>query len=235
MLVIQLLILLEVLECPILLEDGALTFYISFCSTILNMVTFFFIKRLEMQAASESFIMICLEGMTANISWLPHNKKIRDYDNPNLNIDYGNLKTSIPFFTKSLGFYFQVNFQFNDITLKSFITEVTKRVSALKLLRADDGADGEQEGEKKQSKMRIAIGQACKNISINDFIHLCNLIPEDEVDLIVSGVKYDRMIKIGKQRNQIFKRDKDDKYLEGYTPTGQPLVFACIDSEPYDQ
>jgi hypothetical protein len=83
--------------------------------------------------------------------------------------------------------------------------------------------------------MRIAIGQACKNISINDFIHLCNLIPEDEVDLIFSGVKYDRMIKIGQQRNQIFKRNKDDKYLEGYTPTGQPLVFACIDSEPFDQ
>jgi hypothetical protein len=106
MLIIQLLILLEVLECPLLLESGSLTFYISLGSTILNMVTFFFIKRLEMKAASESFIMICLEGMTANISWLPHSKKIRDYDNPNLNIDFGNLKTSIPFFTKSLGVYF---------------------------------------------------------------------------------------------------------------------------------
>ena len=137
LLIIQVLIFTEVLNCKELLEDS-LTFYISFGSTVLNMVTFFFIKRLEMQAANESFIMICLEGMTANISWLPHSKKIRDYDNPNLNIDFGNLKTSIPFFTKSLGFYFQVNFQFNDITLKSFITEITKRVSAQKLLRADD-------------------------------------------------------------------------------------------------
>ena len=63
------------------------------------MVTFFAIKNFEMRATGETFTMLCLEGMTANISWLPHLAKIRNIDDQVLNIDFGNLKTPIPMLT----------------------------------------------------------------------------------------------------------------------------------------
>jgi hypothetical protein len=36
------------------------------------MCIFFALKMLEKKATGETFTMLCLEGMTANISWLPH-------------------------------------------------------------------------------------------------------------------------------------------------------------------
>jgi hypothetical protein len=94
------------------------------------MCIFFALKMLEKKATGETFTMLCLEGMTANNSWLPHLRLLRDDKNEQLNIDYGNLKAPIPFgVTQLTGIYFQVNFQFNDITLKAFITEINRRVT----------------------------------------------------------------------------------------------------------
>ena len=62
----------DVLNCEQLLEDGSLTFYISLASTIANLVTYIFLKILRMRATNENFVMLTLEGMTANTSWLPY-------------------------------------------------------------------------------------------------------------------------------------------------------------------
>ena len=66
-------IMLGFLSCEELLEDGnKLTFYISLASTIVNLITYIILKILRMRATQEDFVMLSLEGMTANVTWLPH-------------------------------------------------------------------------------------------------------------------------------------------------------------------
>jgi hypothetical protein len=89
MLIVQLFIVLDVLKCQELLEGGNWTFVLSFVSTMLNIFSFFMLKRLDQNATGESFIMLSLEGMTALISWLPHQNKLKDESKKTLCIDYG--------------------------------------------------------------------------------------------------------------------------------------------------
>jgi hypothetical protein len=73
---VQLLILNEILVCEQLLEDGSLTFYISLASTVVNLISYVFIKILRMRATDEFFILSTWEGMTANTSWLPYSQRL---------------------------------------------------------------------------------------------------------------------------------------------------------------
>ena len=91
MLVIQLLIVTDVLKCKELLEGGNSTFFLAFFTTMLNIVTFLIQKWFEMLATGEYFVMLCLEGMTANISWLPHLHKMRITKTYGLHLNYGRL------------------------------------------------------------------------------------------------------------------------------------------------
>ena len=109
MLIIQLFILLGVLNCPELLEDS-LTFYISLLSTLLNLSVFIVTKIFEKNATDEKFVMLCLEGMTAYISWLPHVHKMRKSKNFNLHLNFGNLLANIPMATSLFGAHFSVQF-----------------------------------------------------------------------------------------------------------------------------
>jgi hypothetical protein len=83
--------------------------------------------------------------------------------------------------------------------------------------------------------MRISVAAAVKNLTINDVVHLDNLIPKDKVDLLISGAKFDRLIETAKTKNEFYKMKQEDEYYEAFTPAGLPLVFACIDNEPRDQ
>jgi hypothetical protein len=123
MVVVQLFILVGVLECPELLEDSS-TFYLSLLFTLMNMSSFIITKLFEKFATDEYFVMLCLEGMTANITWLPHVHKMRKTTTFNLHLNFGNLFANIPGFTSMFGAYFAVNFKFNDMTVRSLVNEI---------------------------------------------------------------------------------------------------------------
>ena len=80
--------------------------------------------------------------------------------------------------------------------------------------------------------MRIGVSAAIKNLTINDVVHMDNLIRKDVVQLIIRGAKLDRLIENALDRNEFFKMKPKDEFLEAFTPVGLPLVFAFIDNEP---
>jgi len=116
-----------------------------------------------------------------------------------------------------------VAFQFNDITIKSFIDAVTRKAKSIDL--TDYGTD-------KQRKIRINVSGACKNITINDLIHMINLVPNKIVEIIIDGCNISQMIELAKARGKITKIEDGSEMFDGYTPSGLPLLFACIDREP---
>lgn len=164
--------------------------------------------------------------MTAQISWLPHLAKLKDTSSETLSIDYGEMKTSIPLITSLLGIYYEVEFQFNDITVKSFIDAVTRRTSDM---------DTENVDKTKQRKIRLNISACCDNIAINELLHIVNLVPTKLVEIIIDGCNIRRMIKSAKDKRQIFESSDAPGKFDGYTPAGVPLLFSCIDEEPEDQ
>jgi hypothetical protein len=85
-LIVQILIINGVLNCEQLLEDGSLTFYISLASTIANLVTYIFLKILRMRATKENFVMLTLEGMTANTTWLPYYQRLQKNENDEIHM-----------------------------------------------------------------------------------------------------------------------------------------------------
>jgi hypothetical protein len=135
------------------------------------------------------------------------------------------MKTYIPSITKLLGFYFQVDFQFRSTTLKVFIAEITARIDAQSKMEWPNG---------KRPETRIAIAGAVKNLTINDLVYLDNLIPREQVDLILTGIDFDELLDNAFEKNEFFKRQKSDEYYEAITARGAPLVIAFIDNEPSD-
>jgi fumarate reductase subunit D len=109
MLIVQLFILLGVLQCKELLEESS-AFYSSLLTTLLNLFTFIVTKIFETKATEEHFVMQCLEGMTANVTWLPHIYKMRQTKTCALHLNFGNLVTRIPAVTNLFGYYFAVDF-----------------------------------------------------------------------------------------------------------------------------
>ena len=66
------------LECDELLAEGSnLTFYLSMASTIGNVISYCVLKIFRVWATQENFVMISVEGMTANMSWLPHQDRMK--------------------------------------------------------------------------------------------------------------------------------------------------------------
>lgn len=167
--------------------------------------------------------MLSLEGMTANVSWLPHLNKLKSDEDNYLYLDFGSIRTSIPLVSSLFGIYYSVAFQFNDITIKSFIDAVTRKSKSIDL--TDHDTD-------KQRKIRINVSGACKNITINDLIHMINLVPNKIVEIIIDGCDISKMIELAKARGQISKMADGSENFDGYTPSGLPLLFACIEREP---
>jgi hypothetical protein len=225
LLILQIFIFFDILSCPELLEDS-FTFVLSFGSTILNICSFFLLKKFDQNATGESFILLSLEGMTAQISWLPHLAKIKDTSEDTLSIDYGEMKTSIPIITSLFGIYYEVEFQFNDITVKSFIDAVTRRTSEIDTTDIDTT---------KQRKIRLNISACCDNIAINELLHIVNLVPTKIVEIIIDGCNIPKMIKSAKAKRQVFESSEAPGKFDGYTPSGVPLLFSCIDKEPENQ
>ena len=63
----------------------------------------------EKEAASEDFILLLLENMTARINWLPYRKDIR-VSSMAIFLDYGNIRGSYGPLTKLMGFYRPVKY-----------------------------------------------------------------------------------------------------------------------------
>jgi hypothetical protein len=52
----------------------------------------------------------------------------------------------------------------------------------------------------KQRKIRLNISGACENITINDMVHIVNLVPTKIVELIIDGCNIKQMITLAKKR-----------------------------------
>jgi hypothetical protein len=59
-----------------MLKEGS-TIYITVATTVFSLFKFFLVKYFDSKATDENYVLNLLEGMTANINWLPHRKKIR--------------------------------------------------------------------------------------------------------------------------------------------------------------
>jgi hypothetical protein len=136
------------------------------------------------------------------------------------------MKTSIPIITSLFGIYYEVEFQFNDITVKSFIDAVTRRTSEIDTTDIDTT---------KQRKIRLNISACCDNIAINELLHIVNLVPTKIVEIIIDGCNIPKMIKSAKAKRQVFESSEAPGKFDGYTPSGVPLLFSCIDKEPENQ
>ena len=94
-----------------------MTFYISLATAITNLATYIVMKYLRMLATQEDFILLTLEGMTANMTWLPYNARLRE--NKDDNIHMGSLEAPLGPLSSLLGLFFSVDFQFNQVTLQN--------------------------------------------------------------------------------------------------------------------
>ena len=114
MVIMQILILYKVLDCPALVEDPTVV-HMTLIKAIVNILFQYTKWWLESSACNESVILLSLENMTARVSWLPFIKRIKNADGQ-FDIDIGNIRASYPIASKMLGVYRNVQFQF---TLKS--------------------------------------------------------------------------------------------------------------------
>ena len=80
----------------------------------------------EKEAASEDFILLLLENMTARINWLPYRKDIR-VSSMAIFLDYGNIRGSYGPLTKLMGFYRPVKYQFSFKTLLTLADELSNK------------------------------------------------------------------------------------------------------------
>jgi hypothetical protein len=121
LLVIQSLIFFKVLDCDEILEEGSSEMLLSLVSTCLSIFGYGVLKRLDMRATNEDFVILNLEEMSANISWLPYSSELTDFSKACLFLDYGNISTDIGGVTSLTGVTHQVKFQFNENTIQTFI------------------------------------------------------------------------------------------------------------------
>ena len=105
---------------------------LSLVSTCLSMVGYGVIKRLDMKATEESFAILALEEMSANISWLPYSTELLDFTKTSLFLDYGNIQTDIGGVTTLSGVAHKVKFQFNDTTIQKFIDLMEQRAQFIR-------------------------------------------------------------------------------------------------------
>ena len=82
-------------------------------------------------------------------------------------------------------------------------------------------------------RKRIDLGSSCENITINEFVHMVNLLKRDNIDVIIDECDIDKLIQNAKDKYEFNTIENSEELFEAYTPAGVPLLFACIDNEPH--
>jgi hypothetical protein len=111
LLIVLILILTKVLNCGAVLEKRS-AIITTLVTTFLSIVKFFLRKYLDSLATGEKYILHILEGVTANINWLPHLEKIRTEKTLKIHLKFGVQRARLSHFTDLFGIYYEVPFHF---------------------------------------------------------------------------------------------------------------------------
>ena len=144
--ILQALILFNILTCPELKEEPGLVYY-TLIKSMFNLIVQFYYQWKKGKAMGEGLIVQCLQNMTARITALPYQKKIRKkkekkerHDKP-IFINYGCLQSPLPIMTTIMGMYQAVGFQFTVEVLKTLVDEITRVATVDDVDLADNQTD----------------------------------------------------------------------------------------------
>jgi hypothetical protein len=139
-----------------------------------------------------------------------------------------------------------VDFKFNEVTVRSLVTEINlveeKERAALAFSSStsneanSESLEGDKQAENQSvnlKKKRIDLGSSCENITINEFVHMVNLLKRVSIEVIIDECDIDKLIQNAKDKLEFNTIENSEGLFEAYTPAGVPLLFACIDNEPH--